>query len=504
MNYDKADCGTISRLLLQMGEYLDRYQRFEHDDAMRQPARWRDALNQPVPQQGVGIDNLMEEIGMTLIPNGSQIPNPGCSSFITTGATNAGVLATLAGSVAAPQRLGLTAFNYLEELSLQWMAQMFELPVQMKGVYSSGGSVANLVALGAARQWAFERRGIDPAREGIDRPCRIYVSKACHHTVHRAAAVLGMGRDSVVTIASDSKGRMLPNALMKQLAGDQHAGVVQVAVVANAGTTGTGAIDPLRLMGQLAREYEVWFHVDGAYGLPGILDPQVRSLYDGLDLADSVIVDPHKWLGAPVGIGATFVRDRAILHRAFTQQASDYLEGSFSEAEAEHSMDSAGVPYYDFGVELSAPSRGAVVWALIREIGREGLQQRVCRHNAMARYVADRARAHPNLEVVQDTTLSICCIRYVNEQWLDLDCLNQLIHRKMVHNGRSIPSTTVVNDKLAIRPCFVGARSSWRQAEELVEEVLAAGEQVVATVCPVPRYCLLEDQYSNIATQPGK
>ena len=499
MTTDKADCGNISPWLLHMGEYLDRYQRFEHEDAMKHPERWRDALNQPVPHQGVGIEKVMEEIGMTLIPNGSQIPKPGCTSFITTGATNVGVLAGVAGAVAAPQRLGLTAFGYLEELSLQWLAEMFELPAHMKGVYSSGGSVANMVALGAARQQAFEHRGMDPARDGIARPCRIYATSACHHTVHRAAAVLGMGRNSVVTIASDARGRMLPNALMKQLARDQHSEVIPVAVVANAGTTSTGAIDPLRLTGQLAQEYGVWFHVDGAYGLPGILDPQVRHLYQGLDLADSVIVDPHKWLGAPVGIGATFVHDRSILHRAFTQQASAYLEGSFSNAKAEHSMDSAGIPYYDFGVELSAPSRGAVVWALIREIGTQGLRERICRHNAMARYIAEQAHAHPNLQVMQEPTLSICCIRYVHDEWLDLDYLNQLIHRQMVHNGRSIPSTTVVNGTLAIRPCFVGARTSWQQAEEFLQEVIATGERVVSTVCLIPQYCMFENNKNDLA-----
>ena len=217
MNTDKADCGNIRPLLEKMGEYLDQYQRFEHGDAMERYENWLCTLGQPVPQQGVGIDKLLEEIGVTLIPNGSQIPKPGCTSFITTGATNAGVIASLAGSVASPQRLGLTAFNYLEELSLQWLADMFELPVHMKGVYSSGGSVANLVALGAARQWAFEKLGKDPARDGVNMACRIYTTDLCHHTVHRAAAVLGMGRDSVVTIATDAEGRMLPNILMKQL-----------------------------------------------------------------------------------------------------------------------------------------------------------------------------------------------------------------------------------------------------------------------------------------------
>lgn len=499
MSTDKADCGNITSLLQKLGEYLDQYQRFEHGDAMQRYENWLCTLGQPVPQQGVGIEKLIEEIGMTLIPNGSQIPNPGCTSFITTGATNAGVLATLAGSVASPQRLGLTAFNYLEELSLQWMADMFELPEHMKGVYSSGGSVANLVALGAARQWAFEKLGKDPARDGVNLSCRIYTTDACHHTVHRAAAVLGMGRNSVVTIASDEKGRMLPNALMKQLNKDKDSGTVPVAIVANAGTTSTGAIDPLNLIAKLAKEYGIWFHVDGAYGLPGILDPQVHDQYDGLELADSVIVDPHKWLGAPVGIGATFVRDRGLLQRAFTQQISDYLEGSFANSKAENSMDSGGIPYYDFGVELSAPSRGAVVWALIREIGREGLKQRVVRHNDMARYVAEQAEAHPNLEVVQEPTLSIACIRYVNEDWLDLDYLNQLIHREMVHKGLSIPSTAVINGKLAIRPCFVGARTSWQQAEELIEEVIATGEHIGANVCPVPQYCLIEEKRKYVA-----
>ena len=149
MNTDKADVGNISPLLKQMGE--------------------------PVPREGVGIKRVMEELGMNIIPNGSQIPNPGCTSFITTGATNAGILANLAGSVASPQRIGLTAFNYLEELSLQWLADMFELPGNMKGVYSSGGSVANLVALGAARQWAFERQGIDPAAVGVNRPAPVII-----------------------------------------------------------------------------------------------------------------------------------------------------------------------------------------------------------------------------------------------------------------------------------------------------------------------------------------
>jgi len=480
MSNDRAECGDLPALLHQLGEQLARYQRFEHPDAMQNSAHWRAALGGPLPQEGVGIEQVMVEMGRDLIPNGSQIPNPACSSFITTGATSIGAVATLAGAVAAPQRIGLTAFNFLEELSLEWMAEMFELLSQMKGLYSSGGSTANLVALGGARQWAFEQIGIDPARDGLQRRCRIYATQASHHTIHRAAAVLGMGRRAVVTIASDEMGRMLPQALEQQLALDSEADEeIAVAIVANAGTTSCGAIDPLRTIGEIARKHRIWFHVDGAYGLPGILDPQVRPLYDGLALADSVTVDPHKWLGAPVGIGATYVRDRSILNRAFTQGAADYLEGSFTDEDAQHSMDSPGIPYSDFGVELSSPSRGAVVWALIREVGKRGMQERVCRHNAMARLIAERAEAHPNLEVVQPPTLSICCFRYVTDAVDDLNDLNRRIHRRLVHAGRTIPSTAIVNGLLVIRPCFVGARTHWQHAEALLDEVIKTGEQLV-------------------------
>jgi len=484
MNDDRAECGPLSQRLHELGNSLDEYLRFEHPDAMSCYAEWHGALARSLPEEGVGIEQVIAELGQHIIPNGSQIPSPGCTAFITTGATSVGVLASLAGSVAAPQRLGLTAFNYLEELSLEWMAEMFELRPEMKGLYSSGGSVANLVALGAARQWAFERIGIDPSRDGVQRPCRIYATAASHHTVHRSAAVLGMGRNAVITIAVDEQGRMCVDALRQQLQADLQdgqligRGCVPVAIVGNAGTTNAGVIDPLQDIGEIAREFDIWFHVDGAYGLPGILDPQVRPLYKGISMADSVIVDPHKWLGAPVGVGATYVRDRSLLYRAFTQEESDYLEGSVRDDNFQHSMDGLGIPYYDFGVELSAPSRGAVVWALIREIGKEGMRERVCRHNAMARRVAELARAHPNLDVVQEPTLSICCFRYLDDDAADLNELNRQIHRWLVHQGRSIPSTAMINGVLAIRPCFVGARTTWEHAEQVVEDVIAAGDEL--------------------------
>lgn len=355
----------------------------------------------------------------------------------------------------------------------------------MQGVYSSGGSVANLLALGAARQSAFERLGVDPAADGVHRATAIYASTESHHTIQRSAGVLGLGRHAVRAVPCDRAGRMQVPALARILDEDRRRGVLPIAIVANAGTTNTGAIDPLATIGRIAHDRGVWLHVDGAYGLPGRLDERVAPLFEGLERADSVIVDPHKWLGAAVGVAATFVRDREVLRRAFTQEPAAYLEGSMhgngngagddAGARIEHSLDDFGVPYHDYGVELSAPPRGVVVWALLREIGADGLAQRVRRHNDMARLVAHEAAAHPDLQLMRQPTLSICCFRYVSARVADLDRLNRLLHRRLLRENRIMPSTTRVDGYLALRPCFVGARTTAAQARQLVADVLRIG-----------------------------
>jgi aromatic-L-amino-acid/L-tryptophan decarboxylase len=482
MKTDAAETGHLQVLLSRLGTALDQFLKFEHPDALHPGQRWRQQLDIPLPKVGVGIEQVTAELIRDIIPNGAAMPRPGFSAFITTGGTTAAALAATAANVAAPQRNSLTAFNLLEEVSLRWLASMCGIG-SMQGVYSSGGSTANLLALGAARQFAFEQLGHDVAAQGLDRPVGVYATGEAHHTVQRSAGVLGLGRRAVRAIACDDQGRMDVEHLRRTIAADKRAGVVPMAIVANAGTTNTGAIDPIGTIGELARSQGIWLHVDGAYGLPGILDERKAALYQGLELADSAIVDPHKWLGASVGVGATFVRDRQLLLRAFTQEPADYLEGTIAQEESaprviEHSLDDFGIPYYDYGVELSAPCRGVVVWALIREIGVDGMRERIRRHNDMAAHVAAIARSHPNLELLREPTLSICCFRYVSDEVTDLDRLNRQLHRRLVRENRNLPSTTQVGGKLALRPCFIGARATLAQADSLVDDVLRIGAEV--------------------------
>lgn len=482
------ETSRFGEYLARVGNALDARVSDSTPDALTMHHAWADLENSELPEVGVGADRVVEQLVEQLIPNGARMTDPEFWMFITAGPSTVPVIAATAALVAGTQRQTIHAFHALEEVSLRWLAQLVGLTEAMRGVYSSGGSTANLIALGAARQYAFESRGIDPAEQGFNGTTSVvYASTEAHHTIQRSMAVLGMGRQNVRLVAVDDRQHMVPEALAEAMDADLDAGLIPVAVVANAGTTNTGAIDPLRRLGEIAHARNTWFHVDGAYGLPGILDERVAQRFDGLELADSAIVDPHKWLNAPVGVAATFVRDRSILQRAFAQGAADYLEGSFTTREQDVlvSVDSLGIPYADFGVELSATSRGVQVWALIREQGKEGIAERMCRDNDFARYVADRARADERLESLTDPELSIACIRYVGQGRLnDLDEVNERIYRRLLHETPYLPSTTVVNGSLAIRPCFINPRTTWPMVEGFVDALLRIGEQEESSVAP--------------------
>lgn len=476
MQRDQSEVGSMEVLLSKLGASLDEFLTFKHDDALQSRDHWLEELDTDLPENGIGADAVAQLLCDEVIPFGSPVPRPGFTAFITSGAVSIGAVAQTAASIASPQRNLLSAFHTLEEVSLNWLRDLCGLPQDMKGIYSSGGSVANLVALGGARQAAFEKIGVDPAADGVKHSIRIYASDQAHHTIKRSAGVLGLGRNSVVAVATDQQGRIDSAELEQHIIQDLKQNHIPVAIVANAGTTNTGSIDDLELLGKIAKKYGIWYHVDGAYGLPGILDERVKDLYKGLELCDSAIVDPHKWLGAPVGVAATFVRDRGILHRAFTQEPADYLEGSASTSDVRHSLDDFGVPYFDFGVELSSPPRGVILWAMLKEIGATGMRERIMRHNDLARLVADKVRNNDYLELLQEPTLSICCFRYTDPDIANLDALNAMIHRQLVYENEYLPSTTQVAGHLAIRPCFIGARTLEIHATGLIEAVLRIGK----------------------------
>ena len=475
---DPAELGQLTATVERILPAIEEFWRYDgRDDAARRRPGWLARLDVPLPEDGGGIGAVAADLADVVIPNGARVSEPGWSSFITTGPTTSAVAAWLAAAAAGSQRYAVQAFNTLERVALDWVAQLCGIPAACQGVFSGGGSTANLVALGAARQWAFERRGHDVSQDGLPPAvrARVYASGQAHNTIQRATAVLGLGRAGTRRIACDARQRIDVTALRAAIAADERDGVVPVAVVGTAGTTGTGAIDPLGDLAQIAREHGAWFHVDGAYGLIAAASPALRPAFTAVAGADSVIVDPHKWLATGAGCAATYVRDAGLLTRAFAQGAATYLEGSFSsgEEDAVVQFDSAGIPYMDMGVELSAPSRGVLAWAVLRELGRAGVAARVERHIGLARHLAQRARQHPRLELLLEPELSIVCFRYAAS-----DAVNAEILLRLRRATRSIPSSTVVAGHLAIRPCFINPRTRLADVDALVDHVTTIGDEL--------------------------
>jgi aromatic-L-amino-acid decarboxylase len=478
---DSAELGrlgeTIQRLLPELEQFLASE---GPDRAVADRAEWVAALDRPLPVEGGGIEVVAEELARWVIPNGLRTPEPGFMAYIIGRATTATLAAGVAAQVAGHFRYFLTSFSFLEELSLRWLADLCRIPPDTFGVYSSGGSTANLIGLGAARQAAFERIDVDVAADGIPAGVRgrIYGGSEVNHTIQRAIGVLGLGRRAFFAVDTDPSGRMSADALDARLREDLAAGIFPIAIVAMAGTTATGAVDDLAAIADVAAAYGVWLHIDGAYGLPAAGLPELADDFRGVERADSWIVDPHKWLGTPAGCGATYVRDGELLERAFTQEPAPYLE-AFSPESARSQFDDQGIHWFDRSVELSSPSRGIWVWAALREIGAEGMRQRFARHIGLARHLADRAESHPHLELLDSPQLSICCFRYRRDGLTEpqLDALNTLIVQTLRAEDDLVPSTARMEGRLAIRACIVNPATTLAVIDALADRVVEIGDR---------------------------
>lgn len=481
---DQADSETLKAAIEALLPALEQFNRFEGADASSREKEWKAALVEGLPEKGIGLDGVLAVLADTVIPNGARNGMPGFSGWVTTSPTSSAAAAGLAGMVAGSQRWWLQAFNTLELVALEWLKELLGFPLEWQGTFNSGGSVANVIGVAVARQYAFERIGIDPAQDGLppNMRWRLYASQEIHHVVHRSAAILGLGRSSLAHIPVDDDFRIDLKALEAALKADKEAGILPVAVVATAGTVNTGTIDPLDQMADLAAEYETWLHVDGAYGGFGLLDERVAEQYKGIERAGSVAVDPHKWMAVPIGCGSTFVRDRELMGRTFNLGEAEYLEGAAVEGQAHSTFDNFGELYHHFNLEQSSPSRGVRVWAVLKEIGKVGMRERIVRHNSFARSLAELVKADDRLELLAEPVLSICCFRYhaPGMQAEELNDLNTAITTRLRAEGQYVPSTTIVNRQLAIRPCYINPRTTQAEVDGLAKRVREIGDEMTA------------------------
>ena len=445
------------------------------------PSVVREALgaDRPLPEHGTDPARLLDETADLLFDHSLFNGHPRFWGYITSSAAPIGALADLLAAAVNPN-VGAWFLSpmasEIEAQTVRWIAELIGYPSDCGGILVSGGNMANFVGFLAARQ---AKAGWDVRTAGMNgratHHLRAYVSKETHTWIQKAADLFGLGTDSIRWIPTDDRLRMDTASLRKQIRADAETGDRPFLVVGTAGSVSTGAIDPLPEIAAICREHNLWFHVDGAYGGFAAALPDVPPDIRGLSEADSVAVDPHKWLYAPLEAGCALVRDSAKLREAFAYHPPYYHFG----VEA--------INFLDYGPQNSRGFRALKVWLALRQVGREGYVQMISDDIRLAQELYQRVSTHEALQAfTQD--LSITTFRYVPPDLRsDLDTerveayltqLNKELLTRIQNSGEAYVSNAVIDGKFVLRACITNFRTSLADIEALPEIVARIGGDV--------------------------
>ena len=391
-----------------------------------------------------------------------------------TGALSELLAATMNPNVGGGQQLP----HELELVVLAWMKRLMGFPADATGLLVSGGSMANLVGLTVARNAKAEVDVVARGLAGAPRPMTLYASEQVHNSVTKGLALLGLGHEALRTVPVDGAFRIDVAVLKERVAADRAAGMLPFCVIGTAGTVNTGAIDDLAAIADFCAAENLWFHCDGAFGAVPMLSPALRPLVAGLERADSLAFDLHKWMHVPYEAGVALVRHGRAHHDSFRVHAS-YL------THATGGMAAADVWLSEYGVQLSRGFRALKVWWLLKEHGVEKYGRLVEQNCAQARFLASLVDAEPELERLAPVELNIVCFRWRGSNGADgaaLDALNEALLVGLQEEGVAVPSSTELGGRFALRVCVTNHRSRREDFELLVREVLARGRRLASAV----------------------
>ena len=429
------------------------------------------AASSSLPRSGADPGQLIHHAADLLFDHSLFNAHPRFWGYVTSSAAPIGALGDLLAAAVNPNVgawLLSPMASEIEAQTIRWIAEMLSYPVDCGGLFVSGGNMANFVCFLAARQ---AKAQSDARTKGVDGTrLRVYCSKETHTWIQKAADMAGMGTDSIRWIAVDNEMRMDLTSLREQIVKDLAAGNRPAMVVGNAGSVSTGAVDPLPEMAALCREFDLWFHVDGAYGGLAAVIPDRPAAFAALCDADSIAVDPHKWLYAPLEAGCALVRDPEKLRAAFAYHPPYYHFG----VEATN--------YFDLGPQNSRGFRALKVWLALQQVGREGYEQMISDDIRLARALFERVSQCAELEALTQS-LSITTFRYVptdlsqgNEKAADyLNDLNLQLLTRLQASGEVYLSNAVVHGKFALRACIVNFRTTLKDIEALLPIVVSMG-----------------------------
>ena len=427
------------------------------------------SISTELSAEGIPLDQLLAEC-RTIFDLSRHNGHPRFFGYVASPSTPIGAYADL---IASALNANITCWRSgpagteVERLIVIWLGSLIGYDQQAKGLLTSGGSMANMIALLIANR---RKSGTDTSRRGLwnsGPPMTIYASEEVHMSIPKAADILGFGRDQVRMIACDERQRMRVDLLASRIEADVREGLRPFCVVGSAGTVNTGAVDPLTEIATIASEFGLWFHVDGAYGAPGVLDQRKRDLFAGLERADSVSLDPHKWLYVPVDAGCLLFRDAGAAMTAFSTEDADYIKThGYSDEEA--------FAFWDYGVELSRRFRALKVWLTLQYYGTRRIAEAISEDISLAAYLGELVSNADDFELLAPVELSICCFRYVPRAGMgdaDLNQLNERIMALVQKGGRAYVSNATVNGRFALRACITNFRTTKADIEATVEAI---------------------------------
>jgi glutamate/tyrosine decarboxylase-like PLP-dependent enzyme len=432
------------------------------------------AIDTELSSEGRPLDQLLASC-RTIMDLSRHNGHPRFFGYVASPSTPIGAYADL---IASALNANITCWRSgpagteLERMIVRWLGALINYDRDANGLLTSGGSMANMIALLVAQR---RQSGVNTSRRGLwnsGSPMTIYASEEVHMSIPKAADILGFGRDQVRTIPCDERQRVRIDLLRQKIDADRSEGLRPFCVVGSAGTVNTGVVDPLAEIADVAAEFDLWFHVDGAYGAPGSLDERKKHLFAGLERADSVSLDPHKWLYVPVDAGCLLFRDARAARAAFSTEAADYIKThGYTDEEA--------FAFWDYGVELSRRFRALKVWMTLQYYGSRRIAEAISEDIALAAYLGEIVSQADDFELLAPVELSICCFRYVPDRGMseaELDRLNERIMEMVQKGGRAYLSNATVNGKFALRACVTNFRTTKSDIEETVAAVRAAAD----------------------------